>query len=343
MSRCRRPMKVEFKHIQAAHCENGVATNLLQHAGVHQMTEPLAFGIGAGIFFIHIPYLKISNGPAISFRSMPGTIFKRTCKALDISVERKTFRSKEKAQQFLDECLQNGQPAGCQVGVYYLPYFPVEYRFHFNAHNLVVYGKENDTYLVSDPIMETATTISAADLEKARFTKGALAPNGQIYFPKEHKQVSDEQLKKAIKKGIKHAAWFMAETPVPIIGTNGIKYVAKKIKQWPGEVGERRARTNLAQLVRMQEEIGTGGAGFRFVYAAFLQQAYRYLPNETLLEVSKEFTAIGDMWRNSAVQAAGIYKGRLSGQKEFDTMGNYLLEIAEKEQIAFRELLKIKW
>ena len=336
-------MEIKFEHIQAAHCENGVATNLLRHSGVHQITEPLAFGIGAGIFYIHIPFMKISGGPAISFRTMPGYIFKRTCKALDIDVVRKTFNSPQKAQQFLDECLANNQPAGCQVGVYYLTYFPKEFRFHFNAHNIVVYGKEQDNYMISDPIMETVTSLSTHDLERVRFAKGALAPNGQIYFPKEKKIVSDEQMRTAIKKGINHASWFMTETPVPILGVNGIKFTANRIKDWYDNPGGRRAGTNLAQLVRMQEEIGTGGAGFRFIYAAFLQQAHAYLPNDTLLKVSKEFTAVGDLWRSAAVQAAGIYKGRLTGKSEFDTMANFLFEIAEKEKVAFNQLYKLKW
>ncbi|HKC67532.1 MAG TPA: BtrH N-terminal domain-containing protein, partial [Bacteroidia bacterium] len=137
-------MKVDFTHLQAAHCENGVTTNLLRHAGISQITEPLAFGIGAGLFYIQIPFLKINNGPAIAFRILPGLIFKRTCNALNIPVVRKKFRSPQKAQLFLDEQLQANRPVGCQVGVYYLTYFPKEYRFHFNAHNIIVYGKEGD-------------------------------------------------------------------------------------------------------------------------------------------------------------------------------------------------------
>ena len=140
-------MKLDFRHTQAAHCENGVTTSLLRHHGVNQITEPLAFGIGAGLFFIYIPFMKINNGPAIAFRTQPGLIFNRTCKALNIPVERKKFRSKEEAQKILMECLEAGQPVGCQVGVYYLTYFPKEYRFHFNAHNLIVYGKEEDQFL----------------------------------------------------------------------------------------------------------------------------------------------------------------------------------------------------
>lgn len=336
-------MELNFQHIQAAHCENGVTTNLLKHAGMHQITEPLAFGIGAGIFYIHIPFLKISGGPAISFRTMPGQIFTRTCRALGVPVERKTFSNKQKAQQFLDDCLAKGQPAGCQVGVYHLTYFPKEFRFHFNAHNLVVYGKEGDTYLVSDPVMETVTTISAHDLERVRFAQGALAPNGQIYYPKEGRPVTEQQISKAIIKGIKHASWFMVETPMPILGVAGIRFTARQIKGWREALGPRRGGIYLAQLVRMGEEIGTGGAGFRFVYAAFLQQAHPFVKRDELLDISKQFTAIGDMWRASSVQASGIYKGRLTTQQDFNVMGDMLLDIAEKEKQAFKALYKIKW
>ncbi len=54
-------MKVEFEHLQSAHCENGVTTNLLKGAGANKLTEPLAFGIGSGLFFIYIPFLKINK------------------------------------------------------------------------------------------------------------------------------------------------------------------------------------------------------------------------------------------------------------------------------------------
>jgi hypothetical protein len=336
-------MKLDFEHIQSAHCENGVTSNLLRHAGIKQITEPLAFGIGSGIFYIHIPFMKVNGGPAISFRTMPGYIFSRTCSALGVSVVRKKFSSKPKAQQFLDDQLAKGQPAGCQVGVYYLTYFPKEFRFHFNAHNMVVYGKEGDTYMVSDPVMETVTTISAHDLERVRFAQGALAPEGQIYFPKQSENVSDERIKQAIIKGIKHASWFMTETPVPILGVNGIKFTASRIKKWRDELGQRKAGLYLAQLVRMGEEIGTGGAGFRFVYAAFLQQAHAFVPNDKLFDISQEFTAIGDLWRSSSVQASGIYKGRLTTQQDFNIMSEMLREIADKEKMAFKALYKTKW
>ncbi|MBK7432905.1 MAG: BtrH N-terminal domain-containing protein [Chitinophagaceae bacterium] len=336
-------MKTEFQHLQAAHCENGVTTNLLRAVGAHQLTEPLSFGIGSGLFFIYIPLLKINNGPAFAFRTMPGLIFKRTCKSLAIPVVRKKFSSKESAEQALEDCLRAGQPVGCQVGVYYLTYFPKEYRFHFNAHNLIVYGREEDQYLVSDPVMENVTSLSRYELERVRFAKGALAPRGQLYYPREKKIVTDDQLRSAIKSGIKRNVRDMLYIPGSIAGVKGIAYTGKKIKKWRDKLGPEKAGLYLAQLVRMQEEIGTGGGGFRYIYGAFLQEAYAFHPIDTLPEVSKMITEAGDLWRAAAVQAAGIYKGRIGSQADFDQMGDYLIKISGIEKEAFKTLAKINW
>ncbi len=337
-------MKVDFEHRQAAHCESGVTRNLLSKISGHKITEPLAFGIGAGLFYVHIPFLKINNGPAIAFRTLPGDIFRRTCKSLGIPVIRKKFSSKEQAESFLQQCLAAGIPVGCQVGVYYLPYFPREYRFHFNAHNLVVYGRDEDNYLISDPIMETPTMLTGYELERVRFAKGTLAPKGQIYYPESRAAITDGQIRQAVVKGIKRNAFNMLSIPGGFAGVKGISYTGRKIKGWRDKLGLPAAGAYLAQLVRMQEEIGTGGGGFRYMYGAFLQEAQAYFTEQDdLLAASGQFTKAGDLWRTAAVQAAGIYKGRLGSQEDFNTMGDYLLEIAAIEKSAFEVLRNIKW
>ncbi len=336
-------MKVDFVHRQSAHCESGVTSSLLQNTGANHITEPLAFGMGAGLFFAYIPLIKINNGPAIAFRTFPGLIFKRTCDSLGIPIIRKKFRSKEEAERFLNEALAKGTAVGCQVGVYYLSYFPKEYRFHFNAHNLIVFGKEEDNYLISDPIMETPTSLSSYELERVRFAKGALAPKGQIYYPANAGEVSVDKIKMAIQKGIKINVNNMLGIPGWVAGVNGIQYTGRRIKKWRDNLGLEKAGLYLAQLVRMQEEIGTGGGGFRYMYGAFLQEADAYLPGYGLAEISNKFTEAGDLWRTSAVQAAGIYKGRIGSQADFNQMGDYLLEVAEIEREAFTVLKKIKW
>jgi hypothetical protein len=334
-----------FKHIQAAHCENGATTSLLRYHGLDFMTEPLAFGMGSGIFYIHIPLLSINNGPAISYRSMPGWIFSRTCKSLGVKVVRKKFGTNEKAaHDFLDKKILEGVPVGCQVGVFNLPYFPPEYRFHFNAHNLIVYGKHGNDYLISDPVMETVTTLSEEDMIKVRFAKGPLAPKGHVYYPENVHKVDNETIKRGIIKGIKRSARDMLHVPGNIAGVDGIKYTSKQIRKWREKLGPRKAGLYLGQIVRMQEEIGTGGGGFRFLYAAFLEQAYQYVPNEQLLSISEDFTNAGDLWRESAVQMGRIYKGRINNeQKDFEVCADLLLEIADIEKSAFLKLKKINF
>jgi len=335
-------LEKKFKHIQSAHCENGVATSLLRYHGLEFMTEPLAFGMGSGIFYLHIPYLSINNGPAITYRTMPGWIFSRTCKSLGVKVHREKFRNEQTAQAFLDQKVKEGAPVGCQVGVFNLPYFPPEYRFHFNAHNLIVYGKENGNYLISDPVMETVTSLSEEDMLKVRFAKGPLAPKGHIYFPEKVGLVTDEIIKKGIIKGIKRSSRDMLYIPGNIGGVTGIKYTAKQIRKWRDKLGPRKAGLYLGQIVRMQEEIGTGGGGFRFLFAAFLEQAHQYVKQDQLIQISEEFTKAGDLWRASAVNMGRIYKGRLNEQKDFEESADLLMQISEIEKQAFKKLLKLK-
>ena len=333
----------EYNHIQTAHCENGVTVSLLRQQGLGFMNEPLAFGLGSGLFYIHIPFLKVNGGPAISFRSMPGSIFKRTCKTLNVKVERKKFSNKQAAEDFLDKQLDAGRTVGCQVGVFHLPYFPKEYRFHFNAHNLIVFGRDGDNFLVSDPVMEATTSLTRAELEKVRFAKGALAPKGHIYFPKEAAPIiTNEMINAGIIRGIKHTVRDMLYIPSNVTGIRGIKHTAKKVRKWRDQVGERQAGLFLGQIVRMQEEIGTGGGGFRFIYAAFLEEASERLGNDKLMGISEQFTKAGDLWRDSALQMAGIYKGRITAQKDFDHAADIMVEIAETEKKALLDLSKLK-
>jgi hypothetical protein len=264
-------------------------------------------------------------------------IFNKLAKRLGIKIKRTKFSSEASANKALEENLKNNIPTGLQVGVYNLTYFPDEYRFHFNAHNLVVYGKNDDQYLISDPVMEHVTTLSEDELNKVRFAKGAFAPRGQMYYPI-HIPV-EINYEKAIITAIKDTCRNML-APIPIVGVKGIKFVSRQIRKWPIKHGNKKANHYLAQLVRMQEEIGTGGGGFRFIYAAFLQEASVRLKNEELRKLSLEMTEIGDLWRDFAVQASRVYKNRSAQNDVYNMLADNLLDIANREEIFFKKLKK---
>lgn len=329
-------MKIDFTHHQSAHCENGVVSNLMKHNGF-EVSEPMVFGIGSGLLFCYVPLLMVNHAPAITYRAMPGFIFKRFANRVGIKIKREKFKDPAKAKARLDENLEKNNPVGLQVGVYNLLYFPDEYRFHFNAHNMVVYGKEGDTYLISDPVMETVTTLTDKQLEKVRFAKGAFAPKGHMYYPIAFPK--ELHLEKAIIKGIKQTCKDML-APVPIVGVKGIRMIAKLIRKWPKKKGNKVANHYLGQVVRMQEEIGTGGGGFRYIFAAFLQESSKILGNQKLSELSKEMTSIGDAWRDFALEASRIYKNRSPKTDAYNQVADMLDVIADREEEFFKKLRK---
>lgn len=333
------PHHIDFSHHQAAHCENGVTSNLLNHYGI-PLSEPMVFGIGSGLFFSYMPFMKLNDLPVVSFRPWPGTIFNRITRRLGIKIERRKFSNQEESMEALDRNLEQGIPTGCLVGVYHLTYFPPAYRFHFNAHNLVVVGRENGEYLVSDPIMPEIERLSHHDLKKVRFAKGTYPPKGRMYFIREISTSYD--LKDAIVKGIRHTCNDMLTIPVPLFGVKGIRYMSRQMQKWPNKLGDKKAALYMGQVVRMLEEIGTGGAGFRFIYAAFLQEAARELNQPWLNDVSKEMTDAGDRWREFAIIAGRIFKNRAGQEESYKAAANILADIADREEKIFRRLRQIK-
>ena len=331
-------VKVDFKHRQSAHCENGVVSNLLGFYGF-DLSEPMIFGIGSGLFFSHMPFLKVDGIPVTSFRPLPGVIFSRNSKRLGVKFERQKFRnSPQKAMEALDKNLQKGIPTGMLVGVYHLSYFPDPYRFHFNAHNIVVYGRENGNYLISDPIMGEFTTLTPKELTRVRYAKGTFAPKGHMYYVKEPPKNID--LEKAVIKGIKQTCKDMLSIPIPMFGVKGIRFLSKRVRKYPEKLGPKKAALFTGQIVRAAEEIGTGGAGFRFMYAAFLQEAAGILNKPGLLDLSAEMTAIGDEWRKFAIITGRIVKNRNKADENYDLAADQLLKVADMEEAFFKRLQK---
>ncbi len=329
--------QLNFTHHQTAHCENGVASNLLKDKGLN-LSEPMIFGIGSGLYFVYLPFLKVNFAPGFSYRPMPGAIFSKAAKRLGIKIKRQRFSNPKEAQAALERNLENKIPTGLQVGVFHLTYFPEEYKFHFNAHNLVVYGKEGDRFLISDPVMNETTTLTEKELERVRYAKGVMAPKGHMYFPTDIPATLD--LEKAIVKGIKDTCDKML-APVPIIGVKAIRWVARSIPKWAEKKGAKTTNHYLGQLIRMQEEIGTGGGGFRYIYGAFLSEAADILNKPELKELSKEITDIGDLWRDFAVDIARVYKNRNSKSDIYNNLSQSMLRIADLEEAFFRKLREV--
>ena len=347
--------ELNIPHQPAAHCENGAISTLLRYHGIN-LSEPMIFGLASGLFFTHFSFIKMGGMPVTSFRTFPGVLFKRVTSLLDIKTCTRRFFSREKAMSALDRLLiEKATPVGCVVGMYDLPYIPKEYRFRFNGHNICVIGKdtENDLYTVLDSNATQKVTITGKDLAMVRFPAGGVYPlMGQMYWiksvPEElvgKLQAADSRaafLKPIILKSIRKTCWFMTSQPrfIKFAGVNGILFLSERIRTWEETMGHRRAQLNLSQVIRMLEEIGTGGAGFRFMYGAFLQEAAELTGINELNDYSLQITAIGDLWRDFAYKASRIFKRRANDHYTYNDLGDILQTISEQERQLFNNLGK---
>ena len=295
----------------------------------------MVFGLSGALCFAYLPFLKFGNMPLVSYRMFPGHIVKKFPKQLGISYFRKTYRNQEKAMADLDEHLAQGRLVGLQTSAYYTTYFPPEMRFHFNAHNIIVVGRQEDEYLVSDPVFDHIERIKAADLKLARFAKGMSAPKGLAHYPLEAPRNLD--FEKMIRMSIKKTVNMMLHAPLPWIGVKGIYGLVRKVSGLSKKSDDRYIRLFLGNVVRMQEEIGTGGGGFRFMYASFLQEAYALTGWALLSDASERMTAAGDMWRAFALECAKTVKNK-TARPLTHPIADLLKQCAESERQVYTML-----
>ncbi len=322
---------VSFEHRQSAHCESGVVAGLLRGHGF-PLSEAMVFGLGSALAFAYLGIVKINEMPLISYRMPPRFIVRRLRKLLHLPLKVETFATPEAGERRLDELVQAGRLVGVQSSVFFLPYIPVNMRFHFNAHNLLVYGREGDEYLISDPVFEAPTRSTVHDLTRARFARGVLAPHGLLYYL--DGPIRPHDVARLLPGALKRTCRVMLQPVLPFIGVRGIRMLARKVHKVTRTSDKAFAQRYVGHIVRMQEEIGTGGGGFRFLYGAFLQEAGALLGNARLGELAMDMVKIGDLWRDFAYDAARMSKGRLA--LDGDQLAAQLNTIAEREAALFR-------
>jgi len=333
-------IKINYTHRQTGHCESGATSNLFNFYG-HKLSEPMAFGIGTGIYFSYLPFLKLMYAPMMSFRNFPNTVFHRGAKymGIDATVIKK-FKDPKESMNALDRNLEKGIPTGVQVGVFNLTFFPPEYRMHYNMHNMVVFGKEGNLYHISDTVMEHPQTLTYDDLLRVRWAKGAFAPKGKMYWINSIPDNID--LRSAVAKGIRKTTYEMTKVPFPLIGIKGMRIMANDIRKWPVKHGNEKASFYLGQILRMAEDFGTGGAGFRYIFGAFLKESGETFGNKELLEAGAMMGEAANKWREFTYIGARNCKNRSKPEEDYGMLGNMMRQIADMEEAVYKQIDKIQ-
>ena len=146
----------------------------------------------------------------------------------------------------------------------------------------------------------------------------------------------------AIVKGIKKATFNMLKIPLPFLGVKGIRYFAKKLPDWPKLARDEEHLSDEIMMINiLLEERGTGGGGFRFMYAAFLQEAAKLINKPTLNEIAEQMMNNGDEWRLISILAGKIGRNRDLGRDKLRELGLMIEKRADVEKNIFTDLNKI--
>jgi hypothetical protein len=254
----------DFPHTAGTHCSSSSIADILRFDG-QPLSEAMAFGLGSGVGFI------FSRDERFSPR------FRFNGRALDL--EGKFYAlfgvhlpwAGRWDPESIERSLAQGRPLIAQTDIAYLPYYD---GVHFPLHGIVVTGWDAQHAQVADTFSDELQTIDAGQLRAALQGEGSpfMDPPYRIAAaPRIELKIDAECLARAIKV----AARDMLEPIRPDTGIPAMRALAVLHVEWSESQDWAWSARFAYQGI---EKRGTGGGGFRTLYASFLDEARAWLP-----------------------------------------------------------------
>jgi Butirosin biosynthesis protein H, N-terminal/Domain of unknown function (DUF4872) len=260
-----------YVHTPGHHCGSTALRNLLGFHGVANLSEEMAFGLGAGACFYYVSLEDAS--PTRWFNGRTARLEENFSELTGGVLQLRTFdEGDDGAWQAAREEVDAGNPVLLLTDLYYLDHYGNS--AHFPGHAVVLAGYDEEFAHLSDTGFEQLqTTTRLEDLDKARHSGHPAYPlSGHMFTAAGG--VTQEQLRAAIPAAIERAAQAMVASEFgEFSGLGAVERLAKEAGSWP-EVAEDWqwcARFGYQVIERR----GTGGGAFRLMYSRFLEEAER--------------------------------------------------------------------
>src|SRR6478609_11420299 len=263
------PAVPSYVHTPGHHCGSTALRNLLAFHGV-EITEEMAFGLGAGPCFYYVALeeaspTRWSNGRTArleeNFRDLTGAALRMR------TFEESDGDAWEAARAEVDA----GNPALLLTDLYYLDHYGNS--AHSPGHAVVLAGYDDEVAHLPDTGFEELQTTCLENLDRARHSSHPAYPLAGHMFTVSD-AVDPDRLQAAIPAAIEQTAKEMLEPAFgEFAGLPAIKRLAAEAGSWP-EVAE-----DWQWCARFGHQVierrGTGGGAFRLMYSRFLEEAGR--------------------------------------------------------------------
>jgi hypothetical protein len=285
-----------YRHVPGNHCGSTALRNLLAFHGL-EMTEDMAFGLGAGACFYFIP--MDGSSPSRFTNGRTSRLEEQFVDLTGAPLELDTFESADESWSAAQEAVREARPALLLSDLYYLDHYGKS--AHFPGHAVVLAGFDDEVAYLSDTAFEELQTTSIESLAKARHAQHPVFPlAGHMFTVADGLDSFDPR--SAIEAAVARCAERMIDPPLgEYEGLPGLRQFAAEVGRWPEVVDDWQwcARFNYQVIERR----GTGGGNFRAMYSRFLEEA-GYEEAGLAAEASSRWTALAEGLRDCSEEEA---------------------------------------
>lgn len=278
-------------HEPRKHCGSGSLSDVMNYLG-HNLSEPMCLGIGCGVGFFYVKGDFLNPTRLFYLRTM--TLEPDFFKHLGIPFSWKKEQNNQKAFEDVKSCVRNGIPVLLQTDLYYMKYY--NSSTHFPGHVVALWGyddEKKESY-VSDTHFEGLQTLTYEELEKARTSQAPPFPLENNWCEINHREPLTN-MAKVIRASMRACAnEMLRKNPdVPEFVKTGVPGIQALSGELPGWAEIKDVSWACRFAYQMIEKRGTGGGGFRQLYADFLKES------EPLVQEIQKF-GLSDMMQKSS-------------------------------------------
>lgn len=287
-----------FRHRPGVHCGSTALADALRARGL-DLSEPMVFGLGAGLGFYYLSGPSLSPTHLIQGRQWP--LETTACDVLGAPVRERTEDDPARAWQAVTEALSRGLAPILSTDIRFLPYYRT--RTPFNGHRVALAGHDEarGVALVADTEREGLVEVPLADLERARASDGQpLGYTGRLWLEVDAPP-RPRPMREAISDAVRRQAKHMLLESNGWAGVEGLDRFAGELPGWPERsAGEDDRAWCLRFAYQSIERRGTGGGNFRLLYARFLEEAGRHHPGLPRLGLAERMRDLASRWTRLA-------------------------------------------
>jgi Domain of unknown function (DUF4872)/Butirosin biosynthesis protein H, N-terminal len=293
-----------FEHRPGVHCGSTALADALRHRGL-ALSEPMAFGLGAGLGFYYLVSPALS--PTHLFQGRIAHLERTACEVLGAPVRERAEDDAARAWEEVRAAVDRGLAPILSTDLSELPYF--QSTTPFGGHRVVVAGYDSARGVawIADGDRPDLEEVSLDALERARSSIAPPFGTGgrpwlEIDAPPHSRPLGD-----AIRDALRRQA---REALLDIDGWAGLsameRFVAE-LPDWPARAaGEADRVWCFRYAYQVIEKRGTGGGLFRALYAGFLEEAEAAVPGLAPLGLSRRMRALADGWSRLAAALRAV-------------------------------------